>query len=98
MEDELHKTGAVAHVDEDQAAVVAAAVHPAGDARRGVGAGGRELGGPGVAKAVWLRRALHHRRCPRRIAAITAPVASSFCSLLLMSLRLVCSPSFTMAT
>ena len=33
VEDELDEAGAVAQVDEDQAAVVAAAVHPAGDAR-----------------------------------------------------------------
>ena len=33
MEHELHDPGAVAQVDEDQAAVVAAAVHPAGDTR-----------------------------------------------------------------
>ena len=32
MEDELHEARAVAQVDEDQAAVVAPAVHPAGDA------------------------------------------------------------------
>ncbi len=31
VEDQLHETGTVAQVDEDQAAVVAAAVHPAGD-------------------------------------------------------------------
>ena len=36
MEDELDEPGAVAQVDEDQAAVVAAAVHPAGDPRLGV--------------------------------------------------------------
>ena len=34
VEDELHEPGAVAQVDEDQPAVVAAAVDPAGDARR----------------------------------------------------------------
>ena len=33
MEHELHDPGAVAQVDEDQPAVIAAAVHPAGDAR-----------------------------------------------------------------
>ena len=36
MEDELDDAGAVAQVDEDQAAVVAAAVDPAGDPRLGV--------------------------------------------------------------
>ena len=34
VEDELHDPGAVAQVDEDQPAVVAAPVHPARDARR----------------------------------------------------------------
>ena len=43
MEDELHDARAVAQVDEDQAAVVAAAVHPAGDARRRAGALGAEV-------------------------------------------------------
>ena len=32
VEDDLHQAGAVAQVDEDEAAVVAAAVHPARDA------------------------------------------------------------------
>ena len=32
MEHELHEPGAIAQVDEDQPAVVAPAVHPAGDA------------------------------------------------------------------
>ena len=32
VEDELHEARAVAQVDEDQPAVVAPAVHPAGDA------------------------------------------------------------------
>ena len=32
MDDELHEPGAVAQVDEDQPAVVAAAMDPAGDA------------------------------------------------------------------
>ena len=43
VEDELQQAGAVAQVDEDQAAVVAAAVHPAGHAdlvaRRGLRVG-----------------------------------------------------------
>ena len=38
VEDELDEAGAVAQVDEDQPAVVAAAVHPAGDTGGGAGA------------------------------------------------------------
>ncbi len=38
MEDQLHQARAVAQVDEDQSAVVAAAVHETGDARDGAGA------------------------------------------------------------
>ena len=44
--------GAVAQVDEDQPAVVAAAVHPAGDAHGLADARGVELAGPGVAVVV----------------------------------------------
>ena len=43
MEDELDDAGAVAQVDEDQAAVVAAAVDPAGDPRLGVDPVGEHL-------------------------------------------------------
>ena len=49
MEDELDDPGAVAQVDEDQAAVVAAAMDPAGDAHVLADACGVELAGPGVA-------------------------------------------------
>ena len=34
IEDELQQPGAITDVDEDQTSVVAAAVHPAGDAQR----------------------------------------------------------------
>ncbi len=59
MEDELKDARAVAHVDEDQPAVVAPAVHPAGHARLGVGAVGRQLAAPDVAVFVRPRRVLH---------------------------------------
>ena len=52
MEDELDDAGAVAQVDEDQAAVVAAAVDPAGDPGLGVDPVGEHLAAPGVAVAV----------------------------------------------
>ena len=49
VEDELDDAGAVAQVDEDQPAVVAPAVDPAGHAHALADAGGVELAGPGVA-------------------------------------------------
>ena len=53
VEHELHQPGAVAEVDEDQAAVVAAAMHPAGDADLGVDAVRQHLAAPRVAVADW---------------------------------------------
>ena len=52
VEDELDQAGAVAQVDEDQAAVVAAAVDPAGDPRLGVDPVAEHLAAPGVAVGV----------------------------------------------
>ncbi len=54
MEDQLHQARAIAQVDEDQPAVIAAAVHPSGDTGSTAGARRGQLGGPGVAVAVWL--------------------------------------------
>src|SRR4029079_19395966 len=56
MEDELHDPRAVAQVDEDQAAVVAPPVHPAGHAHGLPDARGGQLATPGVAVAVLVRR------------------------------------------
>ena len=58
MEDELHEARAVAQVDEDQPAVVAAAVDPAGHADLVADAGGVEGAGPGVAEGVGARGCL----------------------------------------
>ena len=63
VEDELDEPGAVAQVDEDQAAVVAAAVHPAGDAGLGVDPVAEHLAAPGV--AVGVRRAAPAARSSR---------------------------------
>jgi hypothetical protein len=52
VEDELHQAGAVAQVDEDQAAVVAAAVHPPRDPQLGVDAVGQHWPHQGVAVVV----------------------------------------------
>jgi hypothetical protein len=49
MEDELDDPGAVAQVDEDQASMVATAMHPTGDARLLAGALRRQLAAPRVA-------------------------------------------------
>ena len=52
VEDELDEPGAVAQVDEDEPAVVAAAVDPAGDPDLGADAVGQHLAAPGVAVVV----------------------------------------------
>src|SRR4051812_27528987 len=56
MEDELEDAGAVAQVDEDQPAVVAAPVHPAGHPGLVANAVAEHLATPGVAEAVRLER------------------------------------------
>ena len=77
MEDELKDARAVAHVDEDQPAVVAPAVHPAGHPRLGVGAVGGQLAAPDVAVFVRPRRVLHSSRPSRRISGITSAIGAS---------------------
>ena len=72
VEDELHDPRALAQVDEDQAAVVAAAMHPARYARGRARPLGVELTGPAIAKRVGARRVLHATRLPRRIVGMTA--------------------------
>ena len=57
MEDELDDAGAVAQVDEDQAAVVAAAVDPAGDPRLGVDPVGQHLRRTRCRGSAFARRA-----------------------------------------
>ena len=56
MEDQLDHARAVAQVDEDQAAVVAAAVDPSGDPRLRLDAIAEHLAAPGVAVAVGAQR------------------------------------------
>src|SRR5204862_3832851 len=51
-EDQLHEPGAVTQVDEDESAVVAAAVHPARHPHAGVDPVGQHLAAPGVAIVV----------------------------------------------
>src|SRR5439155_12401 len=48
VEDELDDPGAVAQVDEDQPAVIAAAMDPAGDPRLRIDPIGQDLAAPGV--------------------------------------------------
>ena len=69
MEDELDDAGAVAQVDEDQPAVVAAAVDPAGDPHLGIDPVAQHFAAPGVAVAV--------RAQGRRLAHASPPVISS---------------------
>ena len=77
VEYQLHDSRAIPQVDEDQAAVVAAAVHPPGDPCLGTGAVARHLPAPRVAVAVRPGRVLHVSRLPRRIVGITSPAGSS---------------------
>ena len=59
VEHELQQPRAVAQVDEDQAAVVAAAVYPTGDADLAARVGGAQLAAPAIAVAVRCGRGLH---------------------------------------
>src|SRR4051794_34531899 len=56
VEYELHESRPVAQVDEDEAAVVAAAMDPAGDAHLGIDPVGQDLAAPGVAVFVGAQR------------------------------------------
>ena len=56
VEDELHQPGAVAEVDEDEPAVVAAAVDPAGDPHLGADPVWQHLAAPGVSVGVGPQR------------------------------------------
>ena len=85
VEDELDDPGAVAQVDEDQPAVVAAAVHPAGHAHGRVDVAGAQLAGPRV--AVEVRARGPHRALPPRMWCITVSGSTVFCSPISMSLR-----------
>src|SRR6476646_6140314 len=84
-EGELDDTGAVAAVAEDQPAVVAPAVHPAGDAHGRVDVAGAQLAGPGVAVGVGARGP--HSALPPLMWCITVSASTFFCSPLSMSLR-----------
>ena len=95
MEHELDDSRAVAQVDEDQPAVVAPAVHPAGHAGIGVGPVGGQLLAPGVAVAVGPRSVPHHsRRHSLRIAGITlaSSVSSSSPDSMFLSVAVPFSP------
>ena len=80
-EDELHEARAVAQVDEDQPAVVAPAVDPAGDAHGLADARRAQLAAPGVAVLVRARRP----HSSPRMWCITVPVSTSRCSPVSMS-------------
>src|SRR6185437_13306664 len=97
VQHELQQPGAVSQVDEDQPAVVSAAVHPARDARLRASALGGELAAPGVPVAVGSGSVLHVSRLPRRIVGITSLGDSSSCSPVSMFFNEVPS-SPTMAT
>ncbi len=97
VEDELDDAGAVAQVDEDQAAVVAAAVDPAGDPRLGVDAVAEHLAAPGVAVPV---RAQGRERSLIRLSlrpGSASPVSTARCSPLSMS-RSCAEPSASRMT
>ena len=74
VEDQLDQSGAVAQVDEDESAVVAAAVHPAGDPHLRVDAVGQRLAAPGVSVLVRPqgREAIAHSRAQAPINELRA--------------------------
>ena len=80
-EDELQQPGAVAQVDEDQAAVIAPAVHPAGNTRLAVHVVRAQVARPGRAVAVLAGRL--HEPFTARTASSTLPI--SRCSPVRMS-------------
>jgi hypothetical protein len=96
MEDQLHEAGAVAQVDEDEPAVVAAAVHPAGEPDVAARVAGAQVAAPGVAVAVGARRLLH-RTGPRSTSRTTSVSGTARWSPLSMSFSCAPSPS-TQAT
>ncbi len=98
VEHELDDPGAVAQVDEDQPAVVAAAVDPAGDARLRAGPLGGQLAAPAVPVGVRARSALHASRLPLRIVGITFCNSVSCCSPDCMSLSVAEPSPSTIAT
>src|ERR1019366_8569646 len=73
MEHELDDSRPFPQVDEDETAVVAAAVHPARDPGLSAGPPGIEMAGPGVTEGVGSRTVLHRHtsRLPRRMVATT---------------------------
>ena len=77
VHDELHEPRAVAQVDEDQPAVVAAAMDPAGDADLGAAARGGQVAGPGVAEGVGSRSVLHPAWRPLMTRATAAAADST---------------------
>ena len=83
VEDELDDARAVAQVDEDQAAVVAAAVHPAGDTRAGVPAW-PSRSSPHQASRKWLGRGGLHSAWRPLSTPATTPARSD---LLLLALN-----------
>ena len=90
VEHELQQPRPVAQVDEDQPAVVAPPVHPAGHAHLVAGPVGAQLASPGLAVQV-RARGPQTGRSPRSTAAGTAPVSISCCSPL--SISFSCAPS-----
>jgi hypothetical protein len=55
MEDDLKDSRAIAQIDEDQSAVIAAPMNPASDARLATDLVGSQITTPTVAVLVWLR-------------------------------------------
>src|SRR5947209_20304033 len=96
VKDELDDARAVAQVDEDQAAVVTAAMHPACHPRVRAGPFGGQLLTPGVAEVVGGDSMPHDKRLPRRMVGITSAGPRSRCSPDSMFFRdVIASGSFT---
>ena len=75
VEDQLEQAGTVAQVDEDQPAVIAAAVNPAGDTDLAGSVGGAQVAAPAVAVAVGSRQ-MHQAATSRSTRRARSTVSS----------------------
>ncbi len=98
VKDELEDPGAIAEIDEDETAVVAAPVHPPRHPGSGAGPLAGELLAPGVAEGVGPRCLLHDSRLERRMVGMISVGESSRCSPDSISRRLASASPATMAT
>src|SRR5689334_20933023 len=98
MEDQLDETAAVAQVDEDQAAVIATAVNPAGDAQLLTDVVLADLAAPDRPVAVRARRLSHAGSSSDSIAATAASNPCTSCSEPPARMRIESAPTIATAS